>query len=84
MTDEIPYQLEPQVAQLRAERDNAVAYGMESRVAEIDRQLADLGVKAKAAEERKASAEDEPGDTKRKPPQGRSGKPTAKTAESED
>lgn len=62
MSNDAPYQVAPQVAALQAERENAVAYGNKSRVAAIDRQLADLGVKAKAAEERKAASED---DTKR-------------------
>jgi len=71
MSDETPYQIAPQVAALQAERENAVAYGNETRVAQIDRQLADLGVKAKAAEERKAAAAD---DSKRQAPQGRRSK----------
>lgn len=69
-----PYQLAPQIAQLQAERENAVAYGNDKRVEEIDRQLTEFGVKAKAAEERKVSSDTD----KRKAPQGRSAKPTDK------
>jgi len=68
-----PYQITPQVVQLQAERANAAAYGNEPRVAEIDRRLADLGVKA--TEERKAAAEEAEGDVRSRPPQGRSGRP---------
>jgi len=68
-----PYQITPQVVQLQAERVNAAAYGNETRVAEIDRRLADLGVKAAA--ERKAAAEEAEGDARKRPPQGRSGRP---------
>lgn len=63
-----PYQQQPQVDQLQAERANAVAYGNEPRVARIDRQLAEHGVKSKAAEERKAAT---PVADKGKAPQGR-------------
>ena len=63
-----PYQVSPQVEALQQERANCVAYGNEPRVAQIDRQLADLGVKAKAAEERKAAT---PVEDKGKAPQGR-------------
>ena len=63
-----PYQQQPQVDQLQAERENAVAYGNETRVAQIDRQLAVHGVKSKAAEERKAAT---PVEGKGKAPQGR-------------
>lgn len=68
MAEEIPYQIATQVAALKAERENCVAYGNDTRVAQIDRQLADLGVKAEAAEERKATT---PPEDKRKAPQGR-------------
>ena len=78
MSNETPYQIAPQVAALNAERENAVAYGDEVRVAKIDRQLTDLGVKKKAAEERKASTEDE-GTSRSKAPQGRSSKPKTET-----
>ena len=57
MSNETPYQIAPQVAQLNAERENAVAYGNDNRVKEIDRQLAELGVKQKAGAKRAASAE---------------------------
>lgn len=66
--DDTAYQVSPQVAALKAERANCVAYGNETRVAQIDRQLSDLGVKAEAAEERKAASSTE---DKRKAPQGR-------------
>jgi hypothetical protein len=75
------YQKIPQVEALEQERANCVAYGNTPRVAQIDRQLAELGVKAKAAEERKAAASD---DAKSKPPQGRSVKPTDRTAQKDD
>lgn len=65
--EETPYQVGPQVEALQQERANCVAYGNDTRVASIDRQLAALGVKVKAAEERKAAD-----DTKTKQPQGRS------------
>jgi hypothetical protein len=77
MSDETPYQIAPQVAALQAERENAVAYGNETRVAQIDRQLADLGVKAKAAEERKAASDD----AKQAAPKGRRSKESAQTTE---
>jgi len=77
---EIPYQIKPQVEQLRQERANCVAYGNDARVEKIDRQLADLGVKAEAAEERAAAASADDGDAaKSKLPQGRSSKPQSKT-----
>lgn len=44
MSDEIPYQVAPQVEALRQERANCVAYGNDKRVASIDRQLAEYGV----------------------------------------
>lgn len=44
MSDEIPYQVAPQVEALRQERANCVAYGNDRRVASIDRQLAEYGV----------------------------------------
>lgn len=72
-----PYQQQPQVDQLQAERANAVAYGQEDRIAAVDKQLKALGAKAEAAEERKAAAK---GDDKSKAPQGRSSKPTQKTS----
>lgn len=77
MSNETPYQAAPQVAALQAERENAVAYGNDARVAQIDRQLGDLGVKQKAAEERKAAAKEDSG--RAKAPQGRSSKPKTQT-----
>lgn len=73
-----PYQLAPQIKQLQAERENAVAYGNETRVEQIDRQLADLGVKAKAAEKRAAASEDT---GKQTAPKGRRSAAQAQTAE---
>ena len=71
----------PQVEQLEAERVNAEAYGQTDRVEQIDRQLADLGVKKRAAQERKAAAEDKsekaekPAEPKRSAPAGRTDRP---------
>lgn len=70
MSNETPYQVAPQVAHLQAERENAVAYGNEARVSQIDRQLADLGVKQQAAEKRAVAAESDD-DGKRSIPKGR-------------
>lgn len=84
-TADVPYQQAPQVAQLRAERENAVAYGQETRVAAVDKQLDALGIQEKkaAAEKRKAAADDsDDADESKKrstPPQGRSAKPTQKS-----
>lgn len=76
MADDRPYQHEPQIAQLEAERANAVAYGDEARLASIDKRLAGFGVKVDAAKERKAAAKDE---DKSRVPQGRSSRPIQKT-----
>lgn len=65
---EIPYQIVPLVARLQAERENCVAYGNDTRVAQIDRQLAELGVKQEAAEKRAAASDD---DAKKSAPKGR-------------
>lgn len=78
-TEEIPYQVGLQVEALQAERANCVAYGNDSRVESIDRTLSALGVKQNAAEERKTAD-----DSKSKPPQGRSAKPTDTAAKKED
>lgn len=74
-SDDVPYQQATIVEQLKAERANAVAYGNEDRVASVDKQLAELGVKRKAAEKRAESAKD---DDARKAPEGRSATPPAK------
>jgi hypothetical protein len=58
MSNEIPYQIAGQVEALQQERANCVAYGNDTRVASIDRQLAEYGVKADAAEKRAASKTD--------------------------
>lgn len=73
MSNDLPYQIGPQVARLQAERENCVAYGNTTRVERIDRELAELGVKQDAAEKRSAEAGgDEPAKTG--PPKGRRGK----------
>lgn len=77
---EIPYQIVPQVAKLQAERENCVAYGNDTRVEQIDRQLADLGVKKAAAEKRAAASEGD--DAKKSAPKGRSAKQADQTAAS--
>jgi hypothetical protein len=90
-TPDLPYQQAGQVEQLRRERENAVAYGQESRVAAVDKQLDALGVtehekRTSAAQKRQAAAEesedadDKPEQSARStPPQGRSAKPTQKS-----
>lgn len=79
MADEIPYQNEPQVAQLRAERANAVIYGQQTLIDAADKVLATFGVSAEpetAASHRKAAAEDSDEESSSKsrsePPAGRS------------
>lgn len=81
MTDETPYQVSPQVAQLQAERENAVSYGNEDRVAQIDRQLADIGARKDAAEKRAATSDGE--ETKKSAPKGRRAKSEDQTAAAE-
>jgi len=82
--DDLPYQLAPQIEQLRQERVNAEAYGQTERLAAVDKQLAELGVKAKAAEKRKAAAEekaeleDDKAEARTASPQGRSARPQQK------
>lgn len=73
MAEEVPYQQAGMVAQLRAERELAEAYGQTSRVEAVDKQLAELGVKtpAKAAEERAAAAEEDEAEAKASPPKNR-------------
>lgn len=70
MSNDIPYQVAPQVEALQQERANCVAYGNDTRVKQIDRALTDLGVKQKAAE-RRAAAADGDEDTKQAAPKGR-------------
>ena len=79
---ETPYQIAPQVAALNAERENAVAYGNETRVGQIDRQLEHLGVKKESAEKR-ATASGGDDDAKKVAPKGRRSQPQATTAEGE-
>lgn len=80
MSEKVPYQVQPQIDQLTQERANAVAYGQKDRVAAVDKQLASLGVKQEAAEERSAAVDDS-AEAKRKPPQGRSARPAEKAAQ---
>lgn len=75
MSNEIPYQVGPQVEALQQERANCVAYGNDTRVASIDRQLAALGVKQNAAEKRAVAAEGD--EAKSEPPKNRRSKESA-------
>jgi ferredoxin-NADP reductase len=59
MTDDVAYQQAAQVRQLQAERENAVAYGQETRIEAIDKQLKELGVKPKKAKVEKVEPEPE-------------------------
>ncbi len=72
--DDLPYQLVPQIEQLRRERENAVAYGMTDRVEAVDKQLRALGV---AGGKRKAAAEEsgDESEARRAQPQGRTARP---------
>jgi len=72
---DVPYQQEALVAQLQAERENATALGLTTRVDAVDKQLAELGVKA-AGQKRKAAAADDDDEDKAKhtAPHGRSAK----------
>lgn len=83
MADEVPYQRQPQVEQLQAERANAEAYGQTDRVAAVDKQLDALGVQRKTAAEKRKAAAEETGDdekhTRSTPPQGRVTGPKTKT-----
>ena len=74
MSDDLPYQVQPQVKQLLAERANADALGLTDRVAAADKQLAALGYKEKAAKARAAAAEEDGG--KSQAPKGRSARPS--------
>ena len=79
--EDVPYQVVPQVEQLRAERANAEAYGQTDRVAAIDKQLEGLGVPAqekKSAAEKRAAAAKDDDEARSTPPQSRSAKPTQK------
>jgi len=49
--EQVPYQQAGKVRQLLAERENAVIYGQETRVAAVDKQLAELGVTVTVADE---------------------------------
>lgn len=80
MSNEIPYQIQPQIDQLMQERANAEAYGQEDRVAAVDKQLASLGMKKQAAEKRSAAAEGDK-EAKAEAPKGRRASAQAQTAE---
>lgn len=81
MSNETPYQIAPQVEALQAERANCVAYGNETRVTQIDRQLADIGARKDAAEKRAATSDGE--ETKKSAPKGRRAKSEDQTAAAE-
>jgi len=49
--EQVPYQQAARVRQLLAERENAVTYGQDTRVAAVDKQLAELGVTVTVADE---------------------------------
>lgn len=76
---DVPYQQSTQVEQLRGERANAEALGQDSRVEAVDKQLAGLGVRMRAAERRQAAAEQsgEPEQARDQAPQGRTPPPRA-------
>lgn len=80
MSNETPYQVAPQVEALQQERANCVAYGNDRRVAQIDRQLADLGVKQDAAEKRGAATENGNESKRSAPPKGRRAKESNQAA----
>ena len=80
MSEEVPYQIAPQVEALLQERANCVAYGNDRRIASIDRSLAELGVKAEAAQERSAASEGDDA-AKSAAPKGRRSQSQATTAE---
>lgn len=76
MSDEyegVPEAQVPQVAQLLSERANAKALGLTDQVEAAERGLDALGYTGKAAEKRKAAAEDNP-EAKTEPPKERSSK----------
>jgi hypothetical protein len=79
---DVPYQQDALVKQLKAERENASALGLPDRVAAVDKQLAELGVRAAGEKRKAASASVEKGSDKRSLPVGRSAAPKSKdTAE---
>lgn len=68
----VPEQQTTIVAQLEAELENAKAYGNETRVAAIEKQLKELGVKKTAAEKRAEAAEEKKSEEpKKSEPEGR-------------
>lgn len=73
---EVPYQIAPQIEALQQERENCVAYGNDKRIVAIDRSLAELGVKADAAEARSAAADGDK-DAKSETPKNRRAKESA-------
>jgi hypothetical protein len=56
MADEVAYQNAAQIRQLQAERANAVAYGQQTRIDAVDKQLAEFGVKPESDKPKKAEA----------------------------
>lgn len=77
---EVPYQIAPQIEQLKQERANCEAYGNDRRIAAIDRSLAELGVKQDAAQQRAAAAEGDDG-AQKAVPKGRRSQAPATTAD---
>jgi len=71
--EQVPYQQAGKVRQLLAERENAVIYGQETRVAAVDKQLAELGVKVSED----AAPEPDAKPAAKKSPQGRTSSPPA-------
>ena len=66
MATEIAYQNAGHVRQLQAERLNAVAYGQETRIEALDKQLEQFGIKPEKKKAEKAEPEPE-----KAPPHGR-------------
>jgi hypothetical protein len=60
MATEIAYQNAGHVRQLQAERLNAVAYGQETRIEALDKQLEQFGIKPEKKKAEKAEPEAEP------------------------
>lgn len=83
MSNETPYQIQPQIDQLMQERANAEAYDQEDRVAAVDKQLATLGVKREAGEKRAAAAEGDESAKKAAPKGRRSSQTEQATTEAE-
>lgn len=76
MSDDVPEQLVPQIAQLKAERAVCEAHGNTDRIAAIDRTLAALtGAESAADADEKAKA------ARSESPKGRTARQQAKTAD---